>query len=98
MQEVKWRELLTQRFGPLLASYGAAHELDVITDYGSDPLEGIASAVCQMADRLDADALVLASHGKSSLMEWLLGSVTAYCARHCNRPVVVLHGSELTGW
>ena len=27
VQEVKWPELLTQRFCPLLASYGAAHKL-----------------------------------------------------------------------
>lgn len=93
VQEEQWRSNLATRFGPLLSLFGAQYQVDVVTDYGSDPLEGVAVSVSAMAERMGADALVLVNHGKGALMEWLLGSVSSYCAHHCSRPVVVLHGS-----
>lgn len=38
-----------------------------------------------------AAVLVVASHRKSGLSEFLLGSVAATCTRDCTRPVLVLH-------
>lgn len=48
-------------------------------------------ATLQAAD-IDASMLIMASHGKGVLQEFLLGSVTSYVTHHCDDlPVVVLH-------
>jgi hypothetical protein len=39
VEESHWRELLLERLGPMLSSQGVNFQLDVITDYGSDPLQ-----------------------------------------------------------
>jgi hypothetical protein len=39
IEEGHWRELLLERLGPMLSSQGINFQLDVITDYGSDPLQ-----------------------------------------------------------
>lgn len=39
VEEGLWRELLLERLGPLLTAKGVNFQLDVITDYGSDPLQ-----------------------------------------------------------
>lgn len=39
VEEGLWRQILLQRLGPLLTAKGVNFQLDVITDYGSDPLQ-----------------------------------------------------------
>lgn len=50
---------------------------------------GTARTVLVEAAR-DADLLVVGSRGHSSVADLLLGSVSAYCARHAPVPVVVV--------
>ncbi|GAB4277661.1 MAG: universal stress protein [Deferrisomatales bacterium] len=52
--------------------------------YG-DPAEEIVAA----ADRIDADLIVLGSHGKGRLRTVLLGSVTERVLRRSRRPVLI---------
>ncbi|WIA16917.1 hypothetical protein OEZ85_013843 [Tetradesmus obliquus] len=94
VEESHWRQLLLERLGPMLSSQGVNFQLDVITDYGSDPLQGVAAAVVATAERLNAAALVLCGHSKGTMAEWLLGSVSDFAAHHAAVPVVVLHGSQ----
>jgi nucleotide-binding universal stress UspA family protein len=47
-------------------------------------------AVCDLADELDAAAIVLGSHGRSGIRRALLGSVSDHVVRHAGRPVVVV--------
>lgn len=94
MEESHWRNVLLERFGPLLQANQVSFQLDVLTDYGSDPLQGVASAVVATAERLDAAALVVCGHSKGTFAEWLLGSVSDFAVHHASVPVVVLHGSE----
>jgi nucleotide-binding universal stress UspA family protein len=47
-------------------------------------------AVCDLADELDADAIVLGSHGRRGIRRALLGSVSDHVVRHAGRPVVVV--------
>lgn len=44
-----------------------------------------------------AAVLVIASHRKSGISEFLLGSVAAHCAEHSSRPVLVLHAPAAGG-
>lgn len=83
-----------QRFGPLLQANKVNFQLDVLTDYGSDPLQGVAAAVVNTAEKLDAAALVVCGHSKGTFAEWLLGSVSDFAVHHAAVPVVVLHGPE----
>lgn len=44
------------------------------------------------AEDLDASMLVMASHSKGGMDEFLIGSVSSYVTRHANDiPVIVLH-------
>lgn len=76
---------------------GIAHKLDVLVDYGTDPLGAIGNSVCTLADSLDAAAVVLAGHRHSAWVELMLGSVTNHVIHHCNKPVVVLPGGGAKG-
>lgn len=53
----------------------------------SDP----AAAICQVAERLDADLICLGTHGRSGVSKALLGSVAQAVAVRCTRPVVLVH-------
>ncbi|KAF8065766.1 LRRC1 [Scenedesmus sp. PABB004] len=72
--EDEWRALLLERLGPLLAAAGASFQLDVLTDYGADPLSGVGGAVVAAAERLRAAALVVCGHSHGTAADWLLGS------------------------
>jgi nucleotide-binding universal stress UspA family protein len=58
-------------------------------------LEGrsIPTAILQAAERVDADAIALASHGRSGVGRWLLGSVAEEVARRSSRPVLLIHAT-----
>lgn len=46
--------------------------------------------ICQFAEKVDATAIVISSHGRSSIMRVLLGSVADRVVRLAHRPVIVL--------
>ena len=41
--------------------------------------DSIGNVICRKADEVDAAAVVMASHTRSKLTEFVLGSVTNYC-------------------
>lgn len=62
----------------------------VVSEDAAAPMEGVGSAICKAAAKLDAAALVVTCTHKSPLAEWLLGSVSAFAARHSESPLIVL--------
>jgi len=58
--------------------------------HGDDP----ARTIAETAERLGADVVVIASHGRSGLSRALVGSVADKLMRACNRPVLVLRPVE----
>jgi nucleotide-binding universal stress UspA family protein len=52
--------------------------------------DSIGNVVCRKAGDLGAAALVMASHSKSKLQTFFLGSVTQYCCHHSPAPVLVV--------
>jgi nucleotide-binding universal stress UspA family protein len=48
-------------------------------------------AICDVADELDAGAIVLGARGLSRVQSALLGSVSATVAVHAGRPVLIVH-------
>lgn len=78
----------------LVADLGAAgigYQLHVVRS----PIEGtadeIGAVVCQAAEDVGAAAVVVGSHTRGGVAEYLLGSVAMYVTHNCPRPVAVLH-------
>jgi len=49
-----------------------------------------AKALCEAADRLGVDTLVIASHGRGGLARTVLGSVSEAVLRHAHKPVFIV--------
>lgn len=54
----------------------------------------VASAICQAAERLEADLICMSSQGRSGLAKTLLGSVTQAVMARSPRPVLVVRPPE----
>ena len=48
-------------------------------------------AICDLADEVDAAAIVLGARGLSRVQSALLGSVSANVSAHAGRPVLIIH-------
>lgn len=59
---------------------------EIVVQEGADPAEAIA----QVARRLEADVVVMASHGRSGLRRALLGSVAESVVRSASLPVLIV--------
>jgi nucleotide-binding universal stress UspA family protein len=56
--------------------------------------EGAAwEAINRVADEIDADLVVLGTHGRKGLQRALLGSVAEHVVRTSHRPVLTIHAS-----
>jgi nucleotide-binding universal stress UspA family protein len=49
-----------------------------------------ADALIELADLIDADAIVMSSHGRAGISRWLFGSVAEAVLRRSGRPVLVV--------
>jgi nucleotide-binding universal stress UspA family protein len=59
-------------------------------------LEGAAGpALCEEADRIEADLVVMATHGRGAMGRLWLGSVADYLVRHLSVPVLLVHPDRL---
>ncbi len=54
-------------------------------------------AICDEATRLNADLLVMATHGRGAVGRLWLGSVADYVVRHISAPVLLIHPSKDEG-
>ena len=48
-------------------------------------------AICEVANQIDAEAIVLGARGLSRVESALLGSVSAAVSSHAGRPVLIIH-------
>ncbi|SDX84325.1 universal stress protein [Halobellus clavatus] len=55
-----------------------------------DPVE----TILDYADSVDADVVVMGTHGRRGLDRYLLGSTTERVVRHSQRPVLTISGAE----
>lgn len=79
---------IAARFLPRLLSLTPDPVVHVVkADVDTD---SIGNVVCRKTGDLGAAALVMASHSKSRIQEFFLGSVTAYCCHHAPAPVLVV--------
>ena len=52
--------------------------------------------ICAFAQSINADLIVIGSHGRSGLSELFLGSVSNYVSHHVSCAVLIVHQPELT--
>jgi nucleotide-binding universal stress UspA family protein len=52
------------------------------------------AALVELADEIDASAIVMGSRGRSTLAATVLGSVSTGVLHHSHRPVLVVHGAD----
>lgn len=81
------RRFIMDKFVPRLQ--GAAHKIEIVR-FQTDA-ESVAEVLCARAKDLNTVALVMASHNKGTLQRFFLGSASAYCAKNCTQPLVILH-------
>jgi nucleotide-binding universal stress UspA family protein len=53
-----------------------------------------AAEICRAADEIDADLIVLGTHGRTGLSHVVLGSVAEKVVRKCTRPVLTIHPDD----
>lgn len=76
-------------FAPKAKSAGA-EAFAVIVETDGDSSSHIGKAICEYAEKVKADALVMMRQNKSAMARFFLGSVTRYCAVHSPTPVVIV--------
>ena len=76
-----------------LAEHLKAHEGLVFHTVVDDP----GTAIAKLAEHIDADLVIMPSHGRSGLSRLLLGSVTERVVRLATLPVLVLNHAEMGG-
>ncbi len=74
-------EVLDKAAGAVPSGY----QVERRTDEG-DP----GTAICAAALAVDADLVVVGSHGRGALARMVLGSTSTYVVHHCRRPVMVV--------
>ncbi len=67
-------------------------EASVVVGYNESPAHGILDAAVASG----ADLIVVASHGRTGMTRWLLGSITEKITRTADVPVVVVPTRETT--
>ncbi|KAK9828007.1 hypothetical protein WJX81_008304 [Elliptochloris bilobata] len=72
---------ITDRFLPKLSQLRPDPIVHIVK--GEVDTDSIGNVICRKADEVDAAAVVMASHTRSKLTEFVLGSVTNYCTHHC---------------
>ena len=72
-----------RRIAELHAPYA---EISSVVRTSSSP----ADAILEVVDTENIDLIVLASHGRSGMTRWMLGSIAEKIARHAHVPVVIV--------
>ncbi|MEO8392507.1 MAG: universal stress protein [Chloroflexota bacterium] len=53
-----------------------------------------ADCILYLANKLDVDAIVMSTHGRSGVSKWWYGSVTSHVLSHAKLPVLVVPNQE----
>ncbi|BDA51516.1 hypothetical protein COCOBI_19-0710 [Coccomyxa sp. Obi] len=72
------------------ARLAGAEALVEVVEAKGDNSKQIGAAICEYAEKANADALVLMRQTKSPVTRIFMGSVTHYCAVHSPIPVIIV--------
>lgn len=82
---------MQHRFEPKLQEAGVPYHVDIVLEPVDNSVAGVGEAICSQAADLQAAAVVMGSHMRGGVLQFILGSVSQYVAHRCTRPVAVLH-------
>eukprot|EP00193_Tetraselmis_chui_P013290 CAMPEP_0177782248 /NCGR_PEP_ID=MMETSP0491_2-20121128/18338_1 /TAXON_ID=63592 /ORGANISM="Tetraselmis chuii, Strain PLY429" /LENGTH=430 /DNA_ID=CAMNT_0019302479 /DNA_START=840 /DNA_END=2132 /DNA_ORIENTATION=- len=87
---------VSDKYKEILEAAHVPYKIDLVQEHFIDSIKAdavrLGTALVSKAEDLDASVLVMASHGKGDVEEFLLGSVTSFVTHNANDlPVVVLH-------
>ena len=85
------RALLEQEEHYLAGAAASAGEAGVGTVTTGRTVGAAGDAICEEADRIEADLIVMASHGRSALGRFWMGSVSSHVVRDAGVPVLLVH-------
>jgi nucleotide-binding universal stress UspA family protein len=87
-QAAMWREELSEAEKELAVTASSALPdvpVEKVVEVGD-----AAAAICQVAERLGVDVIIVGSHGRTGLARVFLGSVSEHVVRHAPCPVLVI--------
>ena len=92
----------SERARQAILSEGSSEVDSTLEALGLDPsivehrvVEGSAGAmICQVAEDVSPDVVVVGSHGRGLLKRVVLGSVSEHVVRHCRTPVLVVRHDD----
>ncbi len=92
----------SERARQVILEEGSSEVADTARALGLDPsivdrkvVEGASGQmIIHVADEVDADVIVVGSHGHGFLSRVLIGSVSEYVVRHSKRPVLVVRHTD----
>lgn len=92
LEELATAEHLTleEAAAEALRRIAALHAPDAETSCVVRTFSSAADAILEVVDTEDVDLIVLASHGRSGMTRWMLGSVAEKIARHAHVPLVIV--------
>ena len=85
------RALLDQEESYLAGAAASAGQAGVATVTLGQAVGPAGDAICEEADRIEADLIVMATHGRSPLGRFWLGSVSSHVVRDAGVPVLLVH-------
>ena len=85
------RALLDQEENYLAGVAASAGQAGVGTVTRGQAVGSAGDAICEEADRIEADLIVMATHGRSALGRFWLGSVSSHVVRDAGVPVLLVH-------
>jgi nucleotide-binding universal stress UspA family protein len=85
------RALLEQEENYLAGAAASAGRAGVGTVTLSQAVGPAGDAICEEADRIEADLIVMATHGRSALGRLWMGSVSSHVVRDAGVPVLLVH-------
>ena len=90
-EEKIWREdyakYVAATISPILEKKKVSFKLDIVAYETNNT--SIGDIVCEKANILNADCVIMASHQKGRFKEFFVGSVTNYCLHHAKIPLIV---------
>jgi nucleotide-binding universal stress UspA family protein len=85
------RALLEQEENYLAGAAASAGQAGVGTVTLGQAVGPAGDAICEEADRIEADLIVMATHGRSALGRFWMGSVSSHVVRDAGVPVLLVH-------
>ncbi len=73
----------------LIGTWQAEYKVTVLK--GTNDADSIGQFVCRQAEQLGAAVVVMAAHNKGRQVKFIVGSVTRFCIKFCNKTVLVMH-------